>query len=377
MRAALTGLCLVAGAAGGMVLGPLLEGRPEGAARAALPPPSPAGPASLQESFRAAARFAMPSVVHITKKGAAAVDFWTPQENVASGVIVSGKGYLLTNHHVAEGARTLKVRFVDGREFFAGVVGTDGETDLALLKIEVPRDLSLVPATFADSDQVQVGDWCLAIGSPFGYDHTVTAGIVSAKHRRPLLQWPYQDFLQTDAAINPGNSGGALVNLRGELIGINTAIVSETRTCEGVGLAISTNLARWVQEHLLREGRVRRGFLGVVPSDFNEALVAELRNDGIRTLADLLEDLGLKEPRGVFVLEVSPGSPAGKAGIRRGDVILEFHGKPVRGQGDFFFRVAEVSPGTKVQVRVLRDGQERTFTVELGERPPQDLRRRR
>jgi serine protease Do len=247
-------------------------------------------------------------------------------------------------------------------------VGTDAETDLALLKIEVPKDVPLVPATFANSDEVQVGDWCLAIGSPFGYNHTVTAGIVSAKHRRAMLSMPYQDFIQTDAAINPGNSGGALVNVRGELVGINTAIVSGTRTSEGVGLAISANLVRWVVDRLLKHGRVRRGFLGIVPSDFNDALVAELKNDGIRSVKDLLDDVGLKEPKGVFIADVSAKSPAEKGGMRKGDVIVEFNGKPVKNQGDMFFRVAEATPGTQVEVKVLRDRQEKVLKVELAER---------
>jgi serine protease Do len=377
-RAVLTGVCLAAGVAGGMAIGRFLDTRPEAAVSAApVRPEAPAGLASLQESFRAAARFAMPSVVHITTRTASPDDFWVPQENVGSGVIVSDKGHVLTNNHVAEGARTLRVRFVDGREFAAGVVGTDAETDLALLKIEVPRDMALVPASFTNSDEVQVGDWCLAIGSPFGYNHTVTAGIVSAKHRRAMLSMPYQDFIQTDAAINPGNSGGALVNVRGELVGVNTAIVSGTRTSEGVGLAISANLVRWVVDRLLKDGRVRRGFLGIVPSDFNDALVAELKNDGIRSVKDLLDDVGLKEPKGVFIVDVSAKSPAEKGGVRKGDVIVEFNGKPVKNQGDMFFRVAEVTPGTTVEVKVLRDRQEKVLKVELAERPPQDLRRRR
>ncbi len=378
-RAVLTGLCLAVGVAGGVALGRFLDSRPEASMAAALaaPPPAPPGLASIQESFRAAARFAMPSVVHITTRTGEAADFWIQQENVGSGVIVSDKGHILTNNHVAEGARTLRVRFVDGREFAAGVVGTDSETDLALLKIDVPGEVKLAPASFGDSDEVQVGDWCLAIGSPFGYNHTVTAGIVSAKHRRAVLALPYQDFIQTDAAINPGNSGGALVNARGELIGVNTAIVSGTRTSEGIGLAISSNLVRWVVDRLLKDGRVKRGFLGIVPSDFNEALVAELQNDGIRSVKDLLEDVGLKEPKGVFIVDVSARSPAEKAGVRRGDVIVEFNGKPVRNQGDMFFRVAEATPGAQVEVKALRDRKEKVFKVELAERPPQDLRRRR
>ncbi len=223
-----------------------------------------------------------------------------------------------------------------------------------------------------------MGDWCLAIGSPFGYNHTVTAGIVSAKHRRAQLGLPYQDFLQTDAAINPGNSGGALVNLKGELVGINTAIVSETRGNDGVGFAISSNLVKWVAERLRQEGRVRRGYLGVKLADVDTQLVEALREEyGIRSLEELLDHLGLKEPRGAFVFEVEPATPAAEAGFKDKDVIVEFNGERVAGQGDMLFKVARLSPGTVVTVKVLRDRKERQLEVKLGERPPIDLRRRR
>src|SRR5438477_110920 len=203
------------------------------------------------------------------------------------------------NHHVvdADGRRqTLRVRLADGREFPAKVVGTDSETDLALLKID-PKDESLIPIRFANSDQVRVGHLCLAIGSPFGYSHSVTFGTVSAKHRHAQLSQPYQDFIQTDAPINPGNSGGALVNIKGELIGINAAIVSETRGSDGVGLAIASNLVKFVSDQLQKYGRVRRGFLGIKPMDLEEALAGY----GIKTMEELLQDVGLKSPRGVFV----------------------------------------------------------------------------
>jgi len=377
-RSALIAVFLSAGIVAGLGLGRAFDARSETASAPALPRPEPpAAVANLQESFSAASEFAMTSVVHITTQGGASSDFLAPQ-GVGSGVIVSEKGHILTNDHVAdlagERARALRVRFADGKEFPAKVVGADAESDLALLKIDPPKELKLVPISFADSDRVRVGDWCLAIGSPFGYNHTVTAGIVSAKHRQAKLTTPYQDFLQTDAAINPGNSGGALVNLRGELIGINTAIVSESRGNDGVGFAISSNLAKWVKDRLMKDGRVRRGYLGIRPLDFDSQLVDALRQEyGIKSMEELLEDLGLKEPRGVFVYSVEPGTPAAKGGLKDKDVIVEFDGKPVRSQSDMFFKVAEVTPGTQVAIKVLREKKEKELKVELAERDARAL----
>jgi serine protease Do len=372
-------LFLGAGVVGGLLLGKAVDPRVEAASAAPRSAPAaPAALANLQDSFNAAAEFAMPSVVHISTPGGGAAEWWAPQ-GVGSGVIVSADGHVLTNNHVAElaqGRAGLRVRLSDGRELAAKVVGTDPETDLAVLKVVVPKDAKILPASFADSDRVRVGDWCLAIGSPFGYNHTVTAGIVSAKHRRAQFSMPYQDFLQTDAAINPGNSGGALVSVRGELIGINTAIVSGSQGNDGVGLAISANLARVVKDALVKEGRVRRGYLGVRPLDFDQTLVDALKQDyGFETLAEVLDFVGLKEPKGVLLYNVEPGTPAAKAGLRDRDVLVEFNGKPVAGQSDLFFRVAEVAPGSKVAMKVLRDKQAKEFTVELGERQPIDLRR--
>ncbi|MFN3485491.1 MAG: S1C family serine protease [Planctomycetota bacterium] len=373
---------LAAGVAAGVGLGRTFDARGEAPASGTPRPEPPAALVNLQESFHAVAEAAMPSVVHITTQvGGGLGDFWQPMMGVGSGVIVSEEGHVITNNHVvdagADRLRALRVRFVDGKEYPAKVLGTDPESDLALLKISV-RGAKLVPIAFADSDRVRVGDWCLAIGSPFGYNHTVTAGIVSAKHRRAQLGLPYQDFLQTDAAINPGNSGGALVNLKGELIGINTAIVSETRGNDGVGFAISSNLVKWVAERLQKEGRVRRGYLGVKLADLDRQLVEALRGEyGLASLEELLDHLGLKEPRGAFVFEVEPGTPAAESGIKDKDVILEFNGERVAGQGDMLFKVARLAPGTLVKVKVLRDRKERELEVKLGERPPIDLRRPR
>jgi S1-C subfamily serine protease len=214
----------------------------------------------------------------------------------------------------------------------------------------------------------------MAVGSPFGLSHSVTVGTVSAKHRSAQLNLPYQDFIQTDAAINPGNSGGALVNIRGELIGINTAIVTESRGSDGVGFAIPSNVVRWVTDQLVASGRVRRGFLGVKSLDLG-ADAAELLQ--VRTPEEMLKKLGIEEARGVLIFDVERSGPAAKAGIREGDVILELGGRPVAGQSDLLFKVAEQAPGSTLRVKVMREGKEREFSVELGERPPVDLRRRR
>ena len=329
-------------------------------------------PIALQESFAKTADVAMKSVVHITTRTRAVVDFpfRIPEgQNIGSGVIVGSRGYILTNNHVVRGARSLSVFFVDGTEYPAKVVGTDKDTDLALLKIDPKPGANLTPIEFADSDDARVGDWALAIGSPFGYNHTVTIGIVSAKHRVAQMNLPYQDFIQTDAAINPGNSGGALVNARGELVGINTMIVSGSRSNDGVGFAISSNLAKFVYKGLVRDGRVRRGFLGVDPRDINKDLVKIYRRSGdVRTLADLLEDAGLSEPKGVWLLRVERGTPAARAGLKEGDVIIKFNGKVLRNRRDLFFRVAEVEPGREVDVKFIRNGKTRTVSVKLAER---------
>ncbi len=382
-RWALLAAFLAGGVVAGLGLARSFDRRSEAAALPVVPRPEPPESlARLQDSFAKVAEYASPFVVHITTQGAGgAADFFQPM-GVGSGVIVSEQGHIVTNHHVVDPgqdrARSLRVRFVDGKEYPAKIVGTDSESDLAVLKIELPAGEKRAPIVFADSDQVRVGDWCLAIGSPFGYNHSVTAGIVSAKHRRAQLAQPYQDFIQTDAAINPGNSGGALVNIRGDLVGINAAIITESRGSDGVGFAISANLVRWVKDQLIAHGRVRRGFLGIRTIDFGPGLVEALRQEfGIRSLEELLADLGLKEPRGVFIIKVDPGSPADKAGVKDNDVLLEFDGKPILQQSSMLFAVAEASPGSTVQLKVLRAKKERELQVVLGERPPEDLRRRR
>ncbi|MBI2898897.1 MAG: trypsin-like peptidase domain-containing protein [Planctomycetes bacterium] len=359
-------MILALGIAGGVGAAKLLD------RRAAAGREMSRSAAELQDTFAAVAAGAMKSVVHITTSSGRPADLFGSSEGIGSGVIVSEEGHILTNNHVIDGTREVRVRFEDGREFEGRLVGADPESDLALLKID-PNGEKLPAAALGDSDAMRVGDWVLAIGSPFGYNHTVTAGIVSAKHRRAQLNLPYQDFIQTDAAINPGNSGGALVNLRGEVVGINTAIVTESRRGEGVGLAIASNLAKWVTERLRKDGRVRRGYMGFVPHDIDRELVALLRDQGIGSMEELLGELGLKEPVGVFVLEVQRDTPADRAGLRPNDVIVEMDGRRLRGQGDAFLRIAGIEPGTTVTLKVLRAKQEREIKVELAERPPRDL----
>jgi len=270
------------------------------------------------------------------------------QSNLGSGVIVTADGYILTNDHVVEGADEINVKFEDSRkEFEAEVVGRDPKTDIAVLKIDAEN---LPHATFADSDHVQVGDVVLAIGNPFGIGQTVTLGIVSAVGRGGMGIEDYEDFIQTDAAINPGNSGGALVDTQGRLVGLNTAILSRTGGNHGVGFAIPANLVRSVADQLVETGEVRRGFLGVAIQDLTPELAREF---------------GLEEVQGALVAEVTEDSAAAAAGIKRGDVIVAMNGKSVRDSRSLRLAVGEVTPGTAVQVKVLRNGKERTLEAKL------------
>jgi len=279
------------------------------------------------------------------------------RRGLASGVIVSEDGYILTNDHVVDGADEVKVTLQDGRSFTAKVIGRDPQTDLAVLKVEAT---GLPALELADSDGVQVGDVVLAIGNPFGIGQTVTAGIVSAVGRA-TLGLDYEDFIQTDAAINPGNSGGALVDAEGRLIGINTAILSRTGGYQGIGFAIPSNLARFVMDQLIQTGRVTRGYLGVIIQDLTPALAEQFK---------------LKETKGALVSDVQPGSPAEKAGLKAGDVIIEFDGKPVTDSRHLKLQVARVSPGSTVQVKVLRDGAPKTVQVNVGRLPGQPFEAR-
>jgi len=271
------------------------------------------------------------------------------QRGLGSGVIVSPDGYILTNNHVVADADEVTITLNDGREFNAEVIGTDEQTDVAVLKV---KGENLPVITFADSDTIEVGDRVLAIGNPFDLGFTVTTGIISGVSRDVNLGVDYADFIQTDAAINPGNSGGALIDMQGRLIGINTAILSDSGGFQGVGFAIPTNLARFVMNSLVRDGRVIRGYLGVAIQDLTP---------------DLAEQFDVDETHGALVSDVTRGTPADRAGLQSGDVILSFAGKPVESTQRLRFAVAATAPGEKVKLEVIRDGKPETLEVTIGE----------
>jgi serine protease Do len=272
------------------------------------------------------------------------------QRSLGSGFIVDNDGFIVTNNHVVENADKIKVKLNNGKELEAEVVGKDPKTDIALLKLKKSHDLRILQ--LGDSDTLKVGEWVVAIGSPFGLEHTVTAGIVSAKGR-VIGSGPYDDFIQTDASINPGNSGGPLVNLRGEVVGINTAIVSRGGGNVGIGFAIPINMARDIIEQLKVSGSVTRGWLGVSIQDLTP---------------ELAEYYGLKEAKGALVGEVFEGDPADKAGIKAKDVIVEVDGKAVEDSRDLSRSIAGIPVDKTVKVKVLRAGKERTFRIKIAKR---------
>ena len=279
------------------------------------------------------------------------------QTGLGSGVIVSADGYVLTNAHVVSGADEIKVSLNDGRELKARLVGADPKTDLAVIKIDAA---DLPAATFADSDQLEVGDRVLAIGNPFGIGQTVTSGMISALGRGIGIIADgdgYEDFIQTDASINPGNSGGALTDVRGRLIGINTAILSRSGGFQGIGLAIPSNLARGVMEQLVTNGKVIRGFIGVRLQPLTPMMAEQFKH---------------KNSDGALVTDVTLDSPASKAGIKTGDVITEFNGRPVKDGRALRLAVAAVTPGTSAPIVVNRDGKEEKLTVKVGNQPGAD-----
>jgi serine protease Do len=278
------------------------------------------------------------------------------QQGLGSGVIVNSDGYILTNNHVVASADKIRVTLADERKFEAKVVGTDPRTDVAVIKIDAD---GLPVARFGDSRKLEVGEWVLAIGSPLSerLEQTVTAGIVSAKGRSNVGLAEFEDFIQTDAAINPGNSGGPLVNLRGEVVGINTAILSRSGGYQGIGFAIPVEMARKVMEDLVATGKVVRGWMGVVIQNVDETMA---------------EALGIGKARGVVVSEVSKDSPAEKAGLKQGDIVLAFEGKEIGNTVDLRNMVVETAPGTGVQVTILRDGKEKKIKIELGELPVEE-----
>jgi len=272
------------------------------------------------------------------------------QRALGSGVVVTGDGYILTNNHVVDGADDIKADLTDGRTLTAKVVGTDAASDLALVKIDAT---SLHPLAFGNSDAVQVGDVVLAVGNPLGVGQTVTMGIISAKGRATDNDsGSYEDFLQTDAPINHGNSGGALVNTKGELIGINSQIASVSDGNIGIGFAIPANMAKHVMDDLRANGRVRRGQLGITIQPVT---------------SDLAESLGLKQVRGVIVSSVTTGSAADRAGLKRNDIIETFNGQPVQDINSLRNQVAELGPGASATLVVNRDGKDRDITVKLDE----------
>jgi len=276
------------------------------------------------------------------------------RSGLGSGVIISTDGYILTNHHVIDGAEQIKVDLNDNRTLDARLIGSDPPSDLAVLKIDATN---LPVLALGDSDKVRVGDVVLAIGNPMGIGQTVTMGIISAKGRQTGMQGSgsFEDFLQTDAPINQGNSGGALVSTNSELIGINSQILSPSGGSIGIGFAIPSNMARTVADTLVKNGKVRRGQLGIIVGNVTSEVAAELK---------------LKEAKGLFVREVQPGSGAERAGLRRNDVIRSLNGSEVSDANVFRNQIASTQPGTDVLLTIVRDGREQQITAKLGEYSP-------
>src|SRR5437867_7935326 len=381
------GLLLIGvGALLGLVVDSDLGWMPSGhAVREAVPPPVPAvlppltGPGGSDRNFVEVAKAVTPSVVNISTtrtsrmpEGHGSAPFEDPffrrffgdelfrrfeapkdrhERSLGSGVIADPNGYIITNNHVVSKADEIKVLLGDKRELKAKVVGKDPKTDIAVIKVEV-QGLPIVP--WADSDKLQVGEYVLAIGNPFGLNQTVTMGIVSAVGRANVGIAEYEDFIQTDAAINPGNSGGALVNARGDFIGINTAIFSQSGGYMGIGFAVPSNMVRSVMEQLRRGGKVVRGYLGVSIQELTQ---------------DLAKPFGVTETKGVLIRDVLPDSPARRARLERGDVIIEYDGHAVVNPTQFRNLVAQTPVGKKVHIKLLRNGKERDQEVLVAEQP--------
>jgi serine protease DegQ len=323
------------------------------------------------DSYRAASKRAMPSVVNIyTSKesrqsrnpmlddpffrkffGDRPGDQKEKQFSLGSGVIISTQGYILTNNHVVEAADEIEVALADGRKAVAKVVGSDTETDLAVVKIDLPN---LPAITLGRIEQSQVGDVVLAIGNPFGVGQTVTMGIVSALGRNHLGINTFENFIQTDAAINPGNSGGALVDTHGNLLGINTAIYSRSGGSLGIGFAIPVSTVKMVMDAIITNGQVIRGWIGVEPQDITP---------------ELAESFGLTQKTGAIIAGVLKGGPADKAGIRPGDILVAVEGKLVNDTTDMLNLVAQLVPGKKAKLTVLRKSEQSTLEVTVGKRP--------
>ncbi len=335
-----------------------------------------APPTAMREGYAEVAKAAMPAVVNISSLKVIRTyeyspflvdpffrDFFgqdfqglvVPREqremSLGSGVIVDDRGTILTNYHVVEQAREVKVALADGREMRARFLGTDQRTDLAVLRVD---QASLPHAVMGDSETMQVGDIVLAIGNPFGLGQTVTMGIISAIGRGSLGLADYEDFIQTDAAINPGNSGGALVNTRGEVIGINTAIYSRSGGYQGIGFAIPSTMARDVLDSIVKNGRVIRGYTGFAIQNLTP---------------DMARAFDLDESRGAVVAGVDPDGPAAAAGLRRGDVIVAFHDHPVVSDNDLRTQLSRLKPGDRAVLAIVRDGRRQVVTLVLSEPP--------
>ncbi len=334
-----------------------------------VPPPLAQPPAELlatQRAFTEVSSKVTPAVVNIRAERMGAVSRLRPlfeeffgdlfgrrpapqrEQSLGSGVIIGGEGIILTNAHVVEGAEQIKIYLADQRVFPGEVVGFDNKTDVAVLRVKSEQPLPV--AVLGDSDRIRVGQWALAIGNPFGLDSTLTVGVVSATGRSNVGIEDYEDFIQTDASINPGNSGGPLLNIYGEVVGINTAIVASG---QGIGFAIPINLARQIAEQLLTTGEVTRGWLGVTMQPLDPALA---------------EAFGLDKVSGALVTRVLPDTPAERAGIQRGDVLLTFAGKAVRGVRELQLQVASAPVGKGVPVEILRDGARLTLNVVISKR---------
>jgi serine protease Do len=273
------------------------------------------------------------------------------ERSLGSGFIIRKDGYILTINHVVEGADKIKIRLSNEKEYNGKIIGKDEKTDVALIKVEANENLPFI--SLGDSDSLEVGEWVMAIGNPFGLEHTVTVGVVSAKGR-VIGAGPYDNFIQTDASINPGNSGGPLVNTKGEVIGINTAIVAQAN---GIGFAIPSNMAKEILPQLREKGRVIRGWLGVVIQ---------------KVTPDLAQSFGLPEGRGALVAQVQDGSPAAKAGIKKGDIIVKFNGKDIKDMDELPRIVAGTPIGKKANIVIFREGREITLTANLGEMPEEE-----
>ena len=344
----------------------------------ASPRPNVVTQGDFRRQFVEVAKVVRPSVVAITSVAEVAAqqspfegspfDFFFrgapgPQgkqkrQGMGSGVIVDARGYVLTNNHVVQGADSLTVVLHDDRELSAEVVGTDPKTDLAVIKVKLDKDAPpLQPVALGNSDQLEVGEWLMAIGSPFGLKQTVSAGIVSAVGRGHMGITDYEDFIQTDAAINPGNSGGPLVDLDGRVVGINTAIASRSGGSQGVGFAIPVNMAKAVMDQLMDHGSVVRGYLGVFIADLSP---------------ELGRSFGYTGRGGVLVQDVSTGSPGAKAGLRAGDILVERDGKPIAEVSSFRNGIAATAPGTNVALAFFRDGKRTSATAKLEAMPGGD-----